>query len=848
MPFPAVSGVTNLEKTFISLTADMQSLRDSFRAALTAGRAPRIEEYLQGHKGELRAELLRQLLRLEIDHLHQRGDTLPVNDYCQRFAEDRPVLNELLDVDDEELNDVWKIVQRLHEFGLIPPAEEQALRNELNSGISGMNADTLCERLVKTQRLTTFQTQRILRGEIDRLVLGDFVLLDRIGQGGMGVVYRARQISLNRVVALKTILSQGSAGEAEIHRFRQEAESAARLHHPGIVPVYAFGEAGGVHFIAMGFVTGSSLAERIAAAALPPLEAAKLVQQLADAIAFAHHEGVIHRDLKPANILLTPEGIPQITDFGLARITGRDGQTLSGDVLGTPSYMPPEQALGKVSLVGEPADIYSLGAVLYACLCGHPPFRAESVMATVRLVIEQPPAAPRQLNQNIPADLETICLRCLEKGHTQRYASAKMLSEELGRFLNGEPILARPVSRPVRLFRWCRRNPVVAALSVTAALLLIVGTLVSTWFAVLAAERAERAEQGNRIAVETLEGVIFQVQEKLRSIPAAREVRKEILLTAMKELEQLSEEELRSDRVDIGKAVVLVRFATLIMDVRSDETLGSLDVAARNLQQACEIYERVSIEDPANKRVVADWAFALLKSGDLAVTMKNYKFARTRIDEAVARYRKMLAAEPENREWARQLSHSLTILGDILQDQGDNSAGLTVYREAGKLSETLRNEKPDDADLLELQITALEKEADATMAAGNHDAARILYEQDLILNQKFLNAAPDDPLRLMSMSICCERIGDLELASGQPEKALGLYQQELEVTLKAIEMDPKNAGYQEELRMPLKKLRNVLQQLGRGEEAVTAELRAEETLQRVRTQHTNQADQTGSKL
>ncbi len=275
---------------------------------------------------------------------------------------------------------------------------------------------------------------------------GDYEITRELARGGMGVVFLARQISLNRPVALKMILAGQLADDTDVKRFHTEAEAAANLDHPGIVPIFEVGQHEGQHYFSMGFVEGQSLSQRMALGPLPSAEAAELIRRVADAIEYAHQRGVIHRDLKPANILLDRNGNPRVTDFGLAKkVQGDSGLTGSGQIMGTPSYMPPEQAGGKRGEVGPPADVYALGATLYCLISGKPPFQAASVMDTVLQVIGDEPVPPRRLNPSVPRDLETICLKCLEKDPARRYSSAAALGEDLRRFLAGEPISARPV-------------------------------------------------------------------------------------------------------------------------------------------------------------------------------------------------------------------------------------------------------------------------------------------------------------------------------------------------------------------------------------------------------------------
>jgi serine/threonine-protein kinase len=295
-------------------------------------------------------------------------------------------------------------------------------------------------------------------------LFGDFELLEEIARGGMGIVYRARQRSLNRIVALKMILAGQLASAEDVQRFRKEAEAAANLEHSNIVPIYEVGERSGHHYYAMAYIDGHSLATRLEDGPVPPREAARCVKVLAGAIAYAHRRGVIHRDLKPSNVLLDRSGEPKIMDFGLAKlIDSGDALTVTGQIVGTPSYMAPEQASGNIREVREQADIYSLGAVLYAMLTGEPPFRGENRVETLLQVLHQDPRPARAINPRIPRDLDTICMKCLEKDPSHRYASAAELSADLGRFLIGEPVHARPVSIRRRVKRWARREPGVAA-------------------------------------------------------------------------------------------------------------------------------------------------------------------------------------------------------------------------------------------------------------------------------------------------------------------------------------------------------------------------------------------------
>ncbi len=299
---------------------------------------------------------------------------------------------------------------------------------------------------------------------------GDYELIEKVARGGMGTVFRATQLSLNRTVAIKMISTGQFASPEEITRFYSEAKAAASLDHPNIVPVYEVGEFEGEHFYSMAFVEGQSLADKLKSGPLETIQAASLLLDVAVAVQYAHDRGVIHRDLKPSNILLDQHSRPRVTDFGLAKIvTDTKGITVSGEILGTPSYMAPEQAAGAIKAVGFAADVYSLGAVLYSSLSGRPPFQAATHVATLKQVIENEPVQLRKLNPAIPRDLETISHKCLDKSISRRYPSPKDLAADLERFLTGQPIHARPVNIIEQSLRWCRRNPAVTINIVGAA-------------------------------------------------------------------------------------------------------------------------------------------------------------------------------------------------------------------------------------------------------------------------------------------------------------------------------------------------------------------------------------------
>ena len=313
---------------------------------------------------------------------------------------------------------------------------------------------------------------------------GDYELVEEIARGGMGVVYKARQVSLNRIVALKMILAGDFSSAVTVQRFQTEAEAAARLAHPNIVPIYEIGTHEGQHYFSMRFVEGGTLTQALAGKKFESRRAAELMVKVARAVHHAHQHGILHRDLKPGNILLDPAGEPLVADFGLAKILEHDSAlTQSAMVMGTPSYMAPEQAAGHTKQLSTVADVYSLGAVLYELLTGRAPFRGPTPTETMRQVMEVDPERPRHLNSAVDRDLETICLKCLEKDPQRRYGSAEALAEDLERWLRGEPVLARPTSQWETGRKWVRRKPAIATLAASVALLLMTVTIGSALFA-----------------------------------------------------------------------------------------------------------------------------------------------------------------------------------------------------------------------------------------------------------------------------------------------------------------------------------------------------------------------------
>jgi serine/threonine protein kinase len=436
-----------------------------------------------------------------------------------------------------------------------------------------------------------------------------YEILHELGRGGMGVVYKARQVSLNRLVALKMILAGSHAGAEATARFLHEAATIARLAHPHIVQIHDFGTHDDKPFFSLEYLAGGSLARRLQGEPQLPQEAAQMVQTLALAMQAAHQQGIVHRDLKPANVLVGAEGTLKIGDFGLAK-QGEGGMTATGQVLGTPSYMAPEQALGQPKAVGPAADVYALGAILYELLTGRPPFKGASTWETLQLVVGSEPVAPAQLQPSVPRDLETICLKCLHKDPARRYASALCLAEDLQRFRNSEPIQARPVGWMERGWRWCGRNRIVASLAACLSLV-IVGSLIALTVLWLQAEwerdkaQHERdltaaarneaitnLEQANRhfaLAQQAVDRNFTEVSEDtLLKQPGFQPLRKRLLQASREFYQRFIEQRKDDPALRAGLAAAYQRLAIITNEIDTKDEAVSLQ------KEAIRAYEELS--------------------------------------------------------------------------------------------------------------------------------------------------------------------------------------------------------------------------------------------------------------
>jgi WD40 repeat protein/tRNA A-37 threonylcarbamoyl transferase component Bud32 len=503
-----------------SLGRLVEQVCDSFEAAWKRGEQPRAEAYLGEWKEPANSLLLRELVLLEAYYRCARGEECRPEEFKSRF----PTLDTL-----------WLT----EEITATSISNGGKFRLAVQPDANGMSTAKLTGN---SERTEVFAENALLQSRF----FGDYELLVEIARGGMGVIYKARQKSLNRIVALKMILAGQLASTAEIQRFRTEAENAAALDHPNIVPIYDVGERRGQHFYTMKLIEGGNLANHMTERLHDPRGSAQLVTTIARAVHYAHQRGILHRDLKPANILLDSKGEVHVTDFGLAKKLAKGSMlTYSNAIVGTPSYMSPEQATGQANRLTTAADVYALGAILYELLTGRPPFKSTTPIDTLAQVVNEDPLPPRRLQAAVPRDLEVVCLKCLSKDPARRYASAAALAEDLERFLVGEPILARVSGTWERAGKWARRHPATVALTAVSALaaMAIVGVVVSQIY-------NNQLESANA----KLEGATSQLEAALESAKAEKAKARRYLYVSQMTLADRAREEGK-----IGRMMELLR-------------------------------------------------------------------------------------------------------------------------------------------------------------------------------------------------------------------------------------------------------------------------------------------------
>ncbi len=692
-------------------------------------------------------------------------------------------------------------------------------------------------------RRSPFDRRSLAPARPEQRMLGEYELLEEIGRGGMGVVYKARQATLDRLVALKMILVSAQAMPDDLARLRHEAETLARLHHPNIVQIYHVDEQEGHAYFVMEYVAGGNLDEHMTGRPMPPRDAAQLVETLALAIHAAHQRGIVHCDLKPANILLQKdEGgrmkdgteqrtgasfiphpssfVPKITDFGLARrLEGSSGLTKTGAILGTPSYMAPEQAAGKVKEIQPATDVYALGAVLYELLSGRPPFQAASPLDTLDQVRTREPISIRRLQSKVPRDLETICLKCLRKEAHKRYPSADALAEDLRRFLAGEAIRARPVGSLELAWRWCRRKPVTAGLMATLVVTLVVGLIVIASFGFLAQKRSEEArrerdeawrqraiaEDNYQQARQAVDAFAEVAGSKLFSQPGMQPLQRELLQSVLKYYEKFLQrrEADPSLQTEVAKTYFRVAQISTRVGLKSD--------ALRAARQACRIQEelvRAAVAVPDQKAAAQhqkSLAYSHKQAGYILSQMCRPDEALTDFRLADGIVRQLLAEYPgqpeqrEHRELRQLLAQNLHDIGLLQWDLGELPEAQGTFEASRRILLQLAAKDPSDAFYRArlgfnlLSIGRIERESSKPTAARlSLEQARNAFAGLVETHDKsagYLDGFSEAELHL---GLLDEDIGDLGAAVARVLKAQ-------EAAQRLVELSPLDADHRHAL-------------------------------------------------
>ncbi|MGE3408366.1 MAG: protein kinase [Pirellulales bacterium] len=782
-------------------------LCDEFESRWHARSRPRIEDYLVRCPTDLHGRLLNELLALELDYRLSLREDLVCQEYVSRFRDLAEVVQSVFDSHPSSQTD-WALAPMI----LTSPLPERAEK-------------------VPSQ-------------------VGKYQLLQELGRGGMGVVYKARQSGLGRIVAVKMLLAGHHADRHDLYRFRAEAEAVASLQHPNIVQVFEVGEYAGQPFLSLEFVPGGHLGQRIAGEPQPARAAAELVACLATAIQHAHDKGIIHRDLKPANILLADEeshdtavkGLgarplkPKVSDFGLAKRLESDEHTRSGTVIGTASYMSPEQARGETSRLGAATDIYALGAILYELITGRPPFRGETPWDTVAQVIADDPVPPTRLQPKAPRDLETICLKCLHKDPARRYESAADLADDLQRFLDGKPIVARPIRLAGRAWKWACRRPVVAALLSALAAVVLLGLASTTLMWRLAEQRREMADDTSRKARAAIrEHFVLATENAAFQGDGMQRPRQLLLDKALVFFQDFAASRQDDRALQAEVADAHQRVGRILVE------RGSLAEAAANFQQAIVIYQQLQGERPNELGLQTQQAAVLtrlarvnIRQGDIVQASKHQrasdvireKVARdfpADIDFQVERARSRMEAGflfYEQRKFdealtalqsARELVAKLQLkapggrvdglLADCLIGIGHNhwAAGrpgeaVPVYRQAVELREELLPKSPTPDDRSEL-ARAYGSLGQAQEDLGEFDNALQSFQRSLALRQTLVDKNADVPEFRAELALSCKNVADELVRRGQFAEAFELRKRLVGQLEQCVAMSPHNVHF-----------------------------------------------------
>ncbi len=641
-------------------------------------------------------------------------------------------------------------------------------------------------------------------GHEARLVAPGFRILGELGHGGMGTVYKAWQVRLKRVVALKVIRTDAYAERGAAARFHAEAEAAARFQHPNIVQVFEVGEYAGMGYLVLEYAAGGGLDRRLAGLLQDARVSAQLIETLARAIHYAHQQGIVHRDLKPANVLLTEDGVPKISDFGLAKLLERDdGLTQPGDILGTPSYMAPEQIRGFAHNIRPTADVYALGAILYEMLTGRPPFKGTTPMSTMEQVANQDPLSPSKLQRHTPRDLEIICLKCLEKEPRRRYATALELAEDLRRYLDRQPILARPTPPWERTWKWARRRPTAAtALSsgVMGVALLLGGAFYYNARLRVAVRTAKNAEQTSvanaRVAVEqrnlalkAFNELVYDVQEKLGQTPATRTVRQELLNTAIAGLDEIAQSTVGS-APDLSQAVAHQKLGD------NFRIIGRSAQARRHYELSRRLAENLLAAAPNDIAVAQELYQAHMGLGLLNIAAKQYGDAKTEFGRAAAIAESIAAALPQRDGAHRELIEAYLQLGRAHSFAHEYEPAKSCFQKMRDLSESWASQDPTSHRAMDLLASSYRKLGDLKKFSRDYAGARRDYLDAIAIGRKLVAADPGEFEFKSHLAIALDDLAVVVKEQREFDTSRGLFLEAERLFTQLVESDPERMSSQ----------------------------------------------------
>jgi serine/threonine protein kinase len=605
-------------------------------------------------------------------------------------------------------------------------------------------------------------------------------VLGELGRGGMGVVYKAEQLALGRIVALKVLTAGVHASPAELARFRSEAESAARLSHPHIVQVYEVGEADGCPFFSLEFVAGGTLGEKLRAQPLSPPEAARLIVTIARAVQFAHDQEIIHRDLKPANILLTLQGEPKIADFGLAKRLSGDSQTKTGEVMGTPSYMAPEQATGVTKSIGPACDVYSLGAIFFEMLTGRPPFYDPDPVETILQVISDEPVSIRRLSPNVPRDLQTICHKCLEKQPKKRYPSAGELADDLDRYLSSRPILARPTPTWERVVKWTKRRPGTAGMIAVIVVAVVTIVVYGIW------KNGELRAQRDR----ALHNFNLAIQTTSRRIDRAGQSSDDLLRDELQFLTAIGRQTGDSPEVRYERAIA----ARMSGDIF--RKLGETKLADKEYDKALNDLAALIKGDPHQLQYPREQAGVFNGQGQLRADNENFEEAEKKYEASIQILKGLRGTKVESIDVALQLASIEGNLAVVLNRLGKTDQALVHQERLVRLWNDVLIAEPEIPEYHRAHAIAVGNMAAKLLRTKPKEAEQLLVEALRELEQLPANIQSEQTVREFSAAAHVNLAIALNKRSAMVE-GQAEYQKALEIMKKLVGSYPDVIRYEQ---------------------------------------------------